>query len=240
VIRRIVACLVAGLSLDSVAHDQISADSVQAYLSRVGELRKSLTPGNASQLRAQASLQLGRTLDEIGDLFNEDIAAHGQVQGLASGVLMSELTAGGTPPAYSKRANRFTTNLAYYRDALRWEPSGPVAAEASFSLLKGYFYESLAGDPLRPVAQSQTQLAEQIRLGEMLRTDFPRHAQREEISFILAIHYMQAARAADQVQTRHRFLADADELVREYVKAYPDSIRTPALKAMLESASRPK
>lgn len=238
--RYLVACLVASLSLDAGAHDLLTAESVQVYLVRVADLQKTLASGNAGEARAQASLQLGQTLDEIRELFNRDIEAHGKVQGLASSVLMNELTVRGTPLAYSARANRFTANLPYYREALRWAPSGPIAAEASFRLLKGYFYDSVGDDPLQPVSQSRAQLFEQIRLGEALRRDFPRHAQREETSFILAIHTMQAARVAVEAGARTRFLKDARELVAEFMRTYPDSLRAATLTALLESVSGSK
>ena len=235
--RHLVACLVASLCFAAWAHDLLTAESVQAYLLRVADLQKTLAPGNAGEARGRASLQLGQTLDEIGDLLNRDLEAHGKVQGLASSVLMSELTAHGTPLAYSARANRFTANLPYYRDALRWAPSGPVAAEASFQLLKGNFYDSFGDDPLQPVSQSRAQLAEQIRLGETLRRDFPRHTQREETSFILAIHYMQAARTAVEAGERARFLKDARGLAADFVKKYPDSLRAATLTVLLDRVS---
>jgi hypothetical protein len=240
VVRNFVVCCVAGLSLDAGAHDLLTAESVEAYLARVANLQKVLGSANSGEARAQASLQLGQTLDEIRELFNRDIDAHGKVQGLASSVLLSELAARGAPLAYSARANRFTANLPYYRDALRWAPSGTIAAEASFQLLKGYFYDSVGGDPLQPISQSRAQLAEQIRLGEALEREFPRHAQREEASFILAIHYMQAARGAVKAGTRTRFLAQARETTAQFVKTYPDSLRAATLAALLESASGSK
>ena len=119
-------------------------------------------------------------------------------------------------------------------------PSGPIAAQASFRLLTGYFYDSIGDDPLLPVSQSRAQLSEQIRLGQALRRDFPGHAQREETSFILAIHTMQAARAAVEAGARARFLGDARELVAEFVKTYPDSLRTATLRVFLEGASASK
>jgi hypothetical protein len=238
--RILVAIALASLSLDAGAHDLLTAESVQAYLFRVANLQKTLASGDGSEARARASLQLGQTLDDIRELFNRDIEAHGKVQGLASSVLMSELTVQGAPLAYSARVNRFTANLPYYRDALRWAPSGPIAAEASFRLLKGYFYDSFGDDPLQPVSQSRAQLAEQIRLGEALRRDFPRHAQREETSFILAIHYMQAARVSTEPGTRTRFLKDASELVAEFGKIYPNSLRVATLTALLEGVSGAK
>jgi len=239
-IRTLVALVVASLSLAAWSHDLLTAESVQAYLLQVADLRKTLASANAGEARAQASLQLGQILDEIRELLNRDLEAHGKVQGLASSVLMSELTAHGTPLAYSARAKRFTANLPYYRDALSGARSGPIAAEASFQLLKGYFYDSFGDDPLQPVSQSRAQLAEQIRLGETLRRDFPRHAQREETSFILSIHYMQAAGTAVEAGERARFLKDARGLAAEFVKTYPDSLRAATLPALLDRVSAPQ
>jgi len=45
-------------------------------------------------------------------------------------------------------------------------------------------------DPLRPTSQTGEQLAGQIRLAEKFLGKYPRHAGGEEISFILAIHYV--------------------------------------------------
>jgi len=233
-IRRFVACLMASLALDAVAHDLLSAESVQAYLARVADLQKTLASGNAGEARAQASLQLGETLDEIRELLNRDLEAHGKVQGLASSVLMSELTGHGAPLAYSARTNRFTANLTYYREALRLAPSGPIAAQASFRLLKGYFYDSFSDDPLQPAAQSQAQLAEQIRLGEDLLKKVPRHAEREEASFILVVHYVQAARTAERGSGRAAFAQKARVMAGEFAKTYPESLRSAALPQLLE------
>ena len=238
--RYLLAGLLAVVSLQGSAHELLTAESVQAYLSRVTELQQTVASPKASEVRARASLQLGQTLDEIRELFNRDIDAHGRVQGLASNVLMSELTARAAPLAYSARSNRFTANLAYYRDALRLAPSGPVAAEAAFELLKGNFYESLGDDPLEPTALRLDQLAEHIRLGETLRSDFPGSAHREEASFILAIRYLQGVRVATEPAMRARYLKQANELIAEFVRAYPDSLRAATLTALLQRIARPE
>ena len=236
--RLLLAGWMAGVCLDAAAHDLLTAESVQAYLARVSQLQQILSSFDATEARARASLHLGQTLDEIGELFNRDIDAHGRVQGLASNVLMSELSAHGAPLAYSARSSRYMSNLGYYRDALRLTPSGPIAAQASLQLFRGHFYGSLGDDPLRPVALHLSQLVEQIRLGEVLRRDFIGHTQREEVTYILAIHYLQASRAAPAM--RERYLRQATELIGEFVKAYPDSLRTATLSALLEGAAQIK
>ncbi len=239
VIRFFIVSVLAGLCLRAGAHEAVTGESVQRYLSHVAELQEALASAQDNAARAQASVRLGQTLDEIGELFNSDIEAHGKVQGLASSVLMSELAARGAPLAYSQSDNRFLANLRYYRQALQWVATGPVAAQASFELLRKQFYEAVGADPLRPVWRPPAQLAAQIRLGEALLRDFAQSAQREEVTFILAIHYMQSARLAGQTAARAGYLAKARALVAQFASAYPDSLRTPTLKTLLVSAELP-
>lgn len=232
--------MLAAVSALAGAHDMLTADTVQAYLSRVSDLQATMRSADSVDLRAQASLQLGQTLDEIGELLNGDLQAHGKVQGLASSVLMSELATHGAPLAHSARANRFTSNLRYYRDALHWAPAGATAQQASFRLLKGRFYQALGDDPLQPEAQSREQLAEQIRLGEALRRVNLQSSQHEETAFILAVHYMQAARAATATGDRRRYLGKAQALADEFARKYPDSLRAATLSTLLAGLAKPE
>ena len=216
------------------AHDLVTAESVQSYLATVGELQKVIASKEPPSTRAQAHFDLGKLLDEIRDLLNRDLEAHGRVQGLPSNFLMSELRLRGSGLAYSADTNRFIANLQYYREALRLAPSGEAAAAASFRLMQGYFYDSFTTDPLQPAAHSQAQLAEQIRLGEDLLKKVPRHAEREEASFILVVHYVQAARTAERGSSRAAFAQKARVMAGEFTKTYPESLRTAALPHLLE------
>jgi hypothetical protein len=219
------------------AHDPMSAESVQAYLLQVEAQHKIIASEDAPEIRARASLQLGQTLDEIREKLNGDLAAHGKVQGLASHVLLTELAARGAPLGYLTQANRFITDLRYYRDALRWSPTGPVAAQASLGLFRGQFDQGLGDDLLLP-AEGIWHLAEQIRLGETLLRDYPAREHREEITFVLAIHYLRSARMSVQAQARERDLRKARELIDEFGKIYPDSLRVATLLLLLDRATR--
>jgi hypothetical protein len=233
--RTLVGFVLAGLSLDAMAHDLVTAESAQTYLGAVAVSQKTIASKEPAAKRTRAHLDLGKTLDEIRELLNRDLAAHGRVQGLPSNFLMSELKARGAELALAPDKSRFLANLQHYREALKLEPSGPVAADAAFRLLQGYFYDSFTSDPLRPGAQTRAQLAEQIRLGEGLLKMHPRHGEREEASFILAIHYVQAARAGRDAQEQAAFANKARALAGEFLKTYPDSMRTAALPHLLES-----
>ena len=224
----------ASLSLVAVAHDLITAESAQAWLTAVAESQKTIASQAPAAKRARAHLDLGKTLDEIRELLNLDLAAHGQVQGLPSSFLMSELKVRGAELAFGPETNRFLANLQYYRAALKLEPSGPVAAEAGFRLLQGYFYESFTSDPLLPGAQTRAQLAEQIKLGEGLLQVQSQPGEREETSFIIAIHYMQAAHSGRDAQERAAFANKARALAGEFLGSYPESMRAATLSHLLD------
>ncbi len=234
-LRTLVAFVLAGLSMDAMAHDLITAESAQTYLAAVAESQKTIASKEPAAKRARAHTNLGKTLDQIRELLNRDLAAHGRVQGLPSNFLMSELKARGAALALAPDKSRFLANLQHYREALKLEPSGPVAADAAFRLLQGYFYDSFTSDPLQPGAQTRAQLADQIKLGEGLLRMHPHHGEREEASFILAIHYLQAARAGRDAQEQAAFANKARALAREFLKTYPDSMRAAALRHLLES-----
>lgn len=227
-------CAAAGVA-PALAHDLITAESAQAWLAAVAESQKTIASAEPAAKRARANLELGKTLDEIRELLNLDLAAHGRVQGLPSSFLMSELKVRGAELAFAPQTNRFLANLRYYRAALKLEPSGPIAAEAGFRLLQGYFYDSFTSDPLLPGAQTRAQLAEQITLGEGLLKVQSQPGEREETSFILAIHYMQAARAGGDAQERAAFANKARALAAEFLGSYPESMRAATLAHLLDS-----
>jgi hypothetical protein len=235
--RRLAAALlsVAAVWCGAVrAHDLITAESAERYLARAGENLKIVRSSTPAAQRAEANYALGSMLDEIRDLLNRDIATHGKVQGLPSEYLVAELAAGGTPLATTPGAVRLPANLGYYRESLRLAPEGPSAADASLRLLQGHFYDSFDDDPLAPRAQTWPQLQQQIRLGERFLQRYPAHPGREEAEFIVAVHYLQAARAAPDARERPGYSRRARDALSAFQTRYPDSMRVSAVEVLLE------
>jgi hypothetical protein len=220
------------------AHDLITAEAAERYLAQASENRKIIRSKAHAAQRAQAHYALGSMLDEIRDLLNRDIATHGKVQGLPSEYLVAELTAGGTPLATVPGTVRFPANLDYYRESLRLAPDGPSAADASLRLLQGHFYDSFSDDPLAPHAQTWAQLQQQIRVGERFLQRYPAHPGREEAEFIVAVHYLQAARAAPDAGERARYAQRARDALSAFQQRYPDSMRVSAVDVLLEQTPR--
>lgn len=216
------------------AHDLITAESAERWLAQAAENRKLIQSHAPAAQRAQAHYALGRMLDDIRDLLNRDIAAHGRVQGLATQYLVAELEARGTPLATEPGVVRFPANLEHYREALRLAPEGRVAGDAAFRLLQGYFYDSFVDDPLAPRGQSWMRLQQQIALAEDFLTRNPAHPEREEAQFILAVHYVQAARSAPDAAARMTYAQRAGTALSEFRRRYPDSMRVAAIEVLME------
>ncbi len=232
--RTLAAFVLASLFANAAAHDLITAETAQGYLARQAALQTIIVSPEPAPARAAAWLELGGMLDEIRGLLNRDLESHGRVQGLASSFLMAELRARGSPLAWSAQHGRFDANLMYYREALKLSNDPAIASEATFRLLQGWFYDSFTIDPLQPSAQTPAQLAEQVRLGEAFRQKYPGHTGREEAAFILVIHYIQSARAAEQPKQRQAFAQKARALGEEFLKTWPDSLRAAAIPPLLD------
>jgi tetratricopeptide (TPR) repeat protein len=221
------------LSAPAAAHDLITDEAAERYLTQAGAQLEMLNARQSAQ-RAQASYALGRMLDEIRDLLNRDLATHGRVQGLATQRLVAQLDARGLPLRVSPQLGRFPANLGYYREALRLSPDGPRAADAAFALLQGYFYDSFGDDPLQPRDQTWSQLEEQIGVGERFLERAPRHTGREEGEFIVLVHHIQAARSAPDAAARTHHARRARRAAERFAARYPDSMRAAALPVLLE------
>jgi hypothetical protein len=217
------------------AHDLITAEAAEAYLAQAERNLALLKSKAPAPQRAEASHALGRMLDEIRELLNRDLAAHGRLQGLPTEYLVSALQARGVSLQIDPGLGRYPANLRYYRDALTLAPDGAHAADAGLRLLQGYFYDSFTDDPLQPREQSWRELQEQIRIGERFLQRSPRHAEREEAEFILAVHYVQAARSGPDSSTRRAYAERARRAAADFRTRYPDSMRVAAIDVLVES-----
>ena len=235
-LRTLVACLAASLPLGATAHDLITAPSAQAYLAAVAASQKTIASKEPAARRALAHFDLGKTLDEIRELLNRDLAAHGKVQGLPSNYLLAELQRQGAPLAWSEKRRRFGANTQYFERSLALAPRGPHATDAGLRLLLGRFYDSFESDPLA-ADESWPQLAEQIALAEgLVARDLPGEA-REEVEFIGAILHARASLRAPDAGARRSHGTRARQAIAAFEARYADSLRNalmPILRAALD------
>jgi hypothetical protein len=230
--------LLAGAALLAVAataasHDLITPESAERYVARARTSVGFAASREPAPVRASATLDLAKMLDEIRDLLNRDIATHGRVQGLPSNLLIEQLKQAGSPLAWSERLGRYAAPVDLYRGALELDPRGRRAGEALFGLLYGSFYDGFRDDPLKPVVPDGPALLPLVEAGERFVREFPRDANAEEGRFIAAIIRVRAARAG--LPDRKAHAARARELLRDFQHDYPDSLRSAAVPVLIES-----
>ena len=204
------------------AHDLITPEAATRYLQDADKWR-------AARRSAEAQYRLGAMLDEIRVLLNQDIAAHGKVQGLPSSYLVEELARRGAPLHYSQVKRRYLFIDTYFAEALRLDPRH---ADAGFRLLQGGFQESYDEDPL---VWHGDALASHIALAEGLLARYPAHERREETEFIAAILYTRAARAGSAA-----YAEKARAAIAAFERRYPGSLRTAAMPVLREAIKMAK
>lgn len=219
------------------AHDLITAESAERYLRQLGKWQALAAASAPATERAEAHYRIGLLLDEIRELLNRDLAAHGAVQGLPSNYLVAELRRQGAAPAWAARWGRFGANTHYFERALELAPRGPRAADAGLRLLQGRFYDSFASDPLA-ADESWPRLAAQIALAQdLMARDLPGDA-REELEFIDAILHARASQSAPDTASRLSHGRKARRASAAFEARHPDSLRSAVMPMLREALDR--
>jgi hypothetical protein len=231
-------CLLSAALLPPVvrAHDLITAEAVEKYLTRADAGLTTVRGKSPPRVRAEAHYDLGRMLDEIRELLNRDVAMHGRVQGLPTHLLMKELKGRGLELVASPASNRFPVPAAHYAEALKLDADAH-GGDAAFRLLTGRFYDSFDADPSRS-RLAWPDLEEQMRLAERLAARKPSHPEQEEIEFVLAVQHVQAAALVPDRARAPDHLKRAQTAAAAFSRRYPDSLRNAALE-VLTAAARP-
>jgi len=217
-------------AMSAEAHDAISADARKVYLSRLDELTRTAQGNGPVPARANAWLEMGKILDEIRALLNEDIISHGKTQGLETSVLVSMLNASANKLQLSPQTRLYLSDPRPYRESLALDPRGKQATLARFLLLKHHFYDSFVDNPLKPINQSKESLLEMIGFGESLLMLRDPAIDSEEVHFILGIHYLQALDSSALPKTKCQ--ARVAELLKNFRSQWPSSLKLATLEAL--------
>ena len=217
-------------SLSSWAHDSITTETRQRFILTLQQTQQMLVSSTSAVEKGKAHFMMATTLDEIRDLFNEDIQSHGAVNGLESNVLLAELARGGVMLNKSKQIGLYLSPLEHYRSALSLHPKAGYATLAAYRLFKNQFYDSFTDNPLKPLSQTREELTKLLQIGETLLKSKDSIVNQEEVQFIQAIHTLQAI---DQ-----QLLSPADgqkkfkQLLTQLRSQYPQSLKPLTLEAL--------
>ena len=214
----------------TLAHESITTEARKNYLTKLQESYQAQAGNPSAAVKAKALYQIGATLEEIRDLFNQDIISHGAVKGLESTLLLNELARAGFKMEMSTKIGLYVSQLHYYRDAIKLDGKAAYADHARYLLLKNHFYDSFTDNPLAPFSQTKEELLELMEIGERLLKAKENNINPEEVKFILAIHYLQAIQ--QQILTKEDGQKKFKKLLAELRKEYPQSLKPLTLEAL--------
>jgi hypothetical protein len=217
-------------SIQALGHESITMEARKNYVAKLQEAFQVQAANPAASVKAKALYQIGVTLEEIRDLFNQDIISHGAVKGLESTVLLNELSKAGFKMEMSPKIGLYMSQLQYYRQALKLDGKAAYADHARYLLLKNHFYDSFSDNPLKPFSQSREELMELMAIGEQLLKVKDPAINPEEVKFILAIHYLQAMQ--QQLLGQDAGQKKFAKLLSELRKEYPQSLKPMTLEAL--------
>jgi len=229
-LQRFALCLVLLSCSNSWSHESITTDARKNYLIKLQETNQVQSANPSAPVKAKALYQIGATLEEIRDLFNQDIISHGSVKGLESNVLLTELARAGFKMDMSPKIGLYLSQLHYYRDAIKLDGKAAFADHARYLLLKNHFYDSFTDNPLAPISQSKQELSELLDIGEKLQKVKDKNINQEEVKFILAIHYLQAMQ--QQLIGKEEGMKKFKLLLAELIRDYPQSLKPMTLDAL--------
>jgi len=228
------ACVVVSALITQavVAHDSINSEARKNYMAKLQDLHTVLNSKEPASARAKAQYQIATTVDEIRDLFNQDMISHGIVKGLETSLLLNELSRTPDKLEASPKTGLYLSHLNSYREAIKLDPKAPFVDHARFMLLKSHFYDSFADNPLVPFSQSKQELIEMIGIGEGLLKSKNTLVNAEEVRFILGIHYLQAIN--QQVMPKDDGQKKFKKMVQELQKDFPQSLKLLTLEALAQ------
>ena len=215
-----------------VAHDSINSEARKNYMAKLQEMHVIVNSKAAATVRAKAQYQIALTVDEIRDLFNQDMISHGIVKGLETSLLLNELSRTPDKLEASPKTGLYLSHLNSYREAIKLDPKAPFVEHARFMLLKSHFYDSFSDNPLAPFSQSKEELVEMIGLGEGILKSKNSLINAEEVRFILGIHYLQAIN--QQVLSKDHGQKKFKKMVLELQKDFPQSLKLLTLEALAQ------
>jgi len=228
--RKYILLLGLALCMNGWAHESITTEARKNYLVKLQEGNQVLSANPSAPVKAKTLYQIGAMLEEIRDLFNQDIISHGAVKGLESNLLLTELARAGFKLEMSPKIGLYLSQLQYYRDAIKLDGKAAFADHARYLLLKNHFYDSFTDNPLTPLSQSKDELSELIAIGERLQKVKDSSINPEEVKFVLAIHYLQAIQ--QQLISKDEGQKNFKKLLAELRKDYPQSLKPLTLEAL--------
>jgi hypothetical protein len=215
------------------AHVALDPGRAQEILADVATHHGAAQSGSGAEA-TDALFTLGRSVQELVELMNQDLQAHGEIN-LFAQALVRRLEAYSVRVTLSPRTRTYAYDLAAFEQYLRRAPAGRHAADARFRLIAHAFYGSIGPDPSRLAGSDAAGLLRAIATEERFLREHPAHEKAREVRFFLAVDYYRAAWNLTDTAEAQAYEARARHELTRVVAGAPGSTEARAAATLLES-----
>jgi hypothetical protein len=239
------AAIVAAMALAAqsnlaLAHVVLDPEQVQGLLTEVARQRHLAHDEADSRAGAESLFRLGELAEALVDLLNQDLAAHGSPDLLAT-LLVARLAGHGVRITLDPRLNRYAYDLAAFREYLSRAPNGPRAADARYRILAARFYALPPPETAAVPAEDATALLAAVHDAERFLRDYPGHTQADRVRFFVAVDTYRAAQLPASPAARGERAMRARRALEAVVRVAPESVEAQAARVLLEKlGARPQ
>jgi hypothetical protein len=206
----------------------LSAAALNDALKKMERLTQTLSASSGTG-RASAWFDLGVAADALATLINDEVAAHGSQEKALIDLGISRTREIGVAIAYDSAKKKFFYDNRAFREYLAIQPKGEHAAQASFKLIEGDFFQSSATDIKAILAATERKRA--------FLKQFRSFDNAVEVHLMLSVDYRDLYRhykGAGDVANRDRYRDRTRQQLRLLMKSYPSTEQAEIARRMLE------
>jgi hypothetical protein len=218
------------------AHVTLDSERVQELIREIVRHQAAAGKDRDGSGEVEALFRVGSAVDDLVDMLNQDLIAHGQGNLLAE-TLRQRLGESAITVTYSVREGRYVYDQAAYHEYLRRAPRGPRAASARFRVIARTFQATMGLDPGTLVDADLPALLRAIAAEERFLREHPDHEKAAEVRFFLAVDYYRAFRNAGDPARARQYRAKARQALEGLTKS-PNVFEVRAAETLLEQLAR--
>jgi hypothetical protein len=183
--------------------------------------------------RLEALFLVGQRTDQLVELMNLDLLAHGR--SLLGELLVRRLLAYGIRVDYVERSARYLPDLAPFEEYLRRAPAAPRAADAKLYVIAEMFRRSAGARPEEIADGGVEALRNAVAREEAFLRDHPGHDGAKDVQFFLAMDYYRLFKNSADPAAAKRYERLARESLQRIVQARPGTAEARSAEVALEA-----
>lgn len=212
-------------------HLVLDGEVARPLLADIARALRASEAGAPSAAGAEALYTLGERVQQLVELMNHDLVAHGE--SLYAELVARRLLQYGVQVRRREGELRYRYDLAAFREYLRRAPDGARAADAKFQLIAAAFYGSVGRDEAELVGTDLEGLRQAITAKERFLDEHPQHGRTRDVRFFLAVDYYRMATHSPDPEAARRYARLASRALQAILQRDPGTAEARTAEVLL-------